>query len=178
MNDSCCASGSCDCTSDTIQVDLLYLDLSICTRCQETESALEQAVIEVSSILEQTGKKVNVSKIHVTNQAQAQKLRLVSSPTIRVNERDIQLDVRESQCEQCGDLCGEDVDCRIWVWQGQEYTSPPKGMIIESLLREVYGSDSNNRVEAPQDQDVPDNLKRFFAAKKSEVDADDTNMAP
>ncbi len=46
---------------------------------------------------------------------------------------------KESKCESCGDLCGDDVDCRIWLYQGKEYTSPPPAMIVDAILREVYG---------------------------------------
>lgn len=56
-----------------------------------------------------------------------------------MNGRDIQLEVKESLCDSCGDLCGDTVDCRIWVYQGKDYTIPPKAMIIEAILREVYG---------------------------------------
>ncbi|WP_461392643.1 DUF2703 domain-containing protein [Desulfosporosinus fructosivorans] len=83
----------------------------------------------------------------------------------RVNERDIQMDVKESLCESCGDLCGDEVDCRVWVYQGNEYTIPPKAMIIEALLKEVYGG-SNDEQKAPE-YFMPDNLKKFYDAMKN-----------
>ncbi|MBC7343758.1 MAG: DUF2703 domain-containing protein, partial [Clostridia bacterium] len=88
--------------------------------------------------------------------------------------RDIQLDVKETRCESCGDLCGEEVDCRIWTYQGKEYTVAPKAMIIDAILREVYGSSKEERQELKEPtQDIPENLKRFFAAKqKKEAQAD------
>lgn len=85
----------------------------------------------------------------------------------KLPEGDIQLDVKESLCESCGDVCGEDVDCRIWTYQGQEYTAPPKPMIIEAILRAVYGSTAQSTVEKPVSlTEIPDNLKKFFAAKR------------
>ena len=144
-----------------ISIDFLYLDLSVCTRCQGTDQSLDDALSEVSKVLEATGAEVVVSKINVTSEELATRHEFVSSPTIRVNGRDIQMEVKESLCESCGDLCGEDVDCRVWVYQGNEYTVPPKAMIIEAILKEVYGGHSSRPVE--QGYVLPENLKRYYA---------------
>lgn len=148
-------------------IDFLYLDLDICTRCQGTDNSLEEAIADVVKVLKLTGIEVIVNKIHIDSIEKAIQNKFISSPTIRVNGRDIQLEVHESQCESCGDLCGDEVDCRVWVYEGKEYTVPPKAMIIDAILREVY-SDAN----APLDQDtndeekyqLPENLKNFFEA--------------
>ena len=114
---------------------------------------------------EATGTEVSVRKIHITDEEQARTHRFLSSPTIRVDGRDIQLDVKESLCESCGDLCGADVDCHVWVYQGKEYTSPPNAMIADAILRAVYGGhDGNGEVEA-EAYDVPENLRKFFTAR-------------
>ncbi|MDN5326124.1 MAG: hypothetical protein PWP41_820 [Moorella sp. (in: firmicutes)] len=102
----------------------------------------------------------------VQTEEQARQLGLISSPTIRINGQDIQLDVKESLCESCGDLCGEDVDCRIWTYQGKDYTVAPKAMTIDVILREVYGGSKEAIKPKEQTQDIPENLKRFFAAKQ------------
>ncbi|MCG0278446.1 MAG: DUF2703 domain-containing protein, partial [Thermanaeromonas sp.] len=137
-----------------------------CTRCRGTARNLEEALKEVAGVLEATGVEVNLKKIHVRTEEEALAWGLVSSPTIRINGRDIQLDVRESLCESCGDLCGEDVDCRVWVYQGREYTVAPKGMIIEAILKHVYGGGIEAPVEREPLKELPENLKRFFAAKR------------
>ena len=161
-----CGSGCCSTTEETednkkgIVIDLLYLDLSVCTRCQGTDTSLDNALMDVSKVLEATGVEVVVNKIHVVSEELARKHEFVSSPTIRVNGRDIQMDVKESLCESCGDLCGDDVDCRVWVYQGQEYNVPPKAMITEAILREVYGNNDEN--EDYQEYTVPENLKHFY----------------
>lgn len=147
-------------------IEFMYIDLSVCTRCQGADSNLEEAIAEVSRILEATGVGVVVRKIHVQTEGQARELGFVSSPTIRVNGRDIQMDVRESLCQSCGDLCGDEVDCRVWVYQGKEHDSPPKAMIIDAILREVYGGPDRGTEEQPQKGDVPENLKRFFSAMR------------
>jgi len=71
-------------------IDFLYLDLSVCTRCQGTDQSLEDALAEVSGLLGAAGAEVIVNKINVTSEELAIQHRFVSSPTIRVNGRDIQ----------------------------------------------------------------------------------------
>lgn len=170
MDGCSCSSGCCSVTKDIqankrqIIIDFLYLDLSVCTRCQGTDTSLDDALKEVSKVLEATGVEVVVNKINVTSEELAIAHKFVSSPTIRVNGRDIQMEVKESLCESCGDLCGDEVDCRVWVYQGEEYTVPPKAMIIEAILKEVYGG-NDNRQEEPV-YIMPENLKRFYAALK------------
>lgn len=168
-NSSACCSCGPDCCgapkevkreSKRIVIDFLFLDLSVCTRCQGADTNLEEALSEVSKILEATGVEVVVNKINVINEELAKKHRFITSPTIRLNGRDIQMDFKESLCESCGDLCGDEVDCRIWIYQGKEYTVPPKAMIIESLLREVYGGDNKQKEET--EYSLPDNLKKFY----------------
>lgn len=117
-------------------------------------------------VLRTTDIKVRVNKINVVSEEQARQLRFVSSPTIRVNGKDIQLNVKESLCDSCGDLCGDEIDCRIWTYQDKEYTVPPKAMIIEAILREVYGDSHTPSQDNQTVFEVPDNLKKFFVAMK------------
>ena len=49
------------------------------------------------------------------------------------------------------------------VYQGKEYTVPPKGMIIEAILKEVYG-ENRGQNDTKQEYVVPENLKRFYSA--------------
>jgi len=163
----CCTSGANCCSSPEasrkeLVVDFLYLDLTVCGRCQDTDSSLDEALQDVSKVLETTGVSVRVNKINVRTEEQAQALQFLSSPTIRVNGQDIQLDVHESECEACGDLCGESVDCRVWTYQGREYSAPPKALIVEALLKHVYGGAQSVASSAPYV--MPENLRRFYAA--------------
>ncbi len=151
--------------SRSLDIEFMYLDLSVCTWCQSTESNLEEAIAEVALVLKATGVNVNVKKIHIQSEEQARELGFISSPTIRINGQDIQLDVKESLCDSCGDLCGDNVDCRIWTYQGKEYTAPPKGMIIDAILREVYGGSKKSVETSTPSREVPENLRRFFTAK-------------
>lgn len=166
-----CCSTSCGCEDEIhstekrkIVIDFMYLDLSICTRCQGTEDSLEEAIADVAKVLELTGAEVVVNKIHIDSKEKAIQYRFESSPTIRINGKDIQLEMRESLCESCGDLCGDEVDCRVWVYRGKEYNVPPKAMIIDAILREVYSDKKtllNDRVDREAYQ-LPENLRRFF----------------
>jgi len=137
----------------------------VCTRCQGTDTSLDDALADISKVLEATGVAVVVNKVNVLTEEQAEEYQFVSSPTIGVNGRDIQMEVKESLCESCGDLCGENVDCRVWVYQGQEYTIPPKAMITEAILKEVYGSNDHDD-EEKQEYIIPENLKRFYETMK------------
>jgi len=169
----CCGKGQvCGCQesvhpiiSNQLIIDFLYLDLSVCSRCQSTDTSLDEALSEVSHVLKSTGIDVVIHKIQISSEALAIQHRFMSSPTIRLNGEDIQLESRESLCESCGDLCGDEVDCRVWVYKGTEYNAPPKAMIIEAILHKVYGHPSSKVKETPYV--LPQNLKKFFAGMTS-----------
>jgi len=112
-----------------------------------------------------TGVDVTINKVHIDSEEKAIQYKFVSSPTIRVNSRDIQLEVRESLCQSCGDLCGEEVDCRVWVYDEKEYSVPPKAMIIDAILKEIYSDNKasiDSGVNIDKEYQVPENLKKFF----------------
>lgn len=172
QNNKCaCNTGCCgDVNTSQIEkskkiiIDFLYLDLDICTRCQGTDEGLDEAIEDVAGVLPLTGVEVVVNKIHIENKEMAIQHKFISSPTIRINGRDIQMEVKESFCESCGDLCGDDVDCRVWVYKGKEYNAPPKAMIIDAILYEVYG-DNKRSLDSRYNKDtyqLPENLRRFF----------------
>jgi len=160
---SCCCAGQSAVETQKILIELMYVDLTTCDRCIGTDNSLDEAVAEASNLLKSTGREIKVRKILVETEQQAEELGFVSSPTIRINGQDIQLDFKESLCGCCGEIAGKDVDCRVWIWQGKEYTTPPKAMLLDAVLRGVYAP----KQEKPKkmEQAVPDNLKRFFAAK-------------
>ena len=146
-------------------IDFMYLDLETCTRCRGTDANLEAALAEVGRVLNAAGVEVSVRKTLVPSAEQARALGFISSPTIRVNGTDIALELRESSCAECGEACGCDgaIDCREWVWQGQVYKVAPTAMIVDAILREVYGA--GERSLAPVPAALPENLERFFAGK-------------
>ena len=115
-NNCACNTGCCEDVntnqideSKKIIIDFLYLDLDICTRCQGTEEGLDEAIKDVARVIQLTGAEVVVNKIHIENREMAIQHKFISSPTIRVNGKDIQMEVKESLCESCGDLWGGDI---------------------------------------------------------------------
>ena len=152
-------------STEELVIDFLYLDLETCTRCRGTDANLEAALAQVGHVLDAAGMEVAVRKTLVASAEQARDLGFVSSPTIRVNGQDIALELRESSCAECGEVCGCEgaIDCRVWVWQGQEYTQAPPAMIVDAILRAVYGG--AEQAPAPVQAAVPENLARFFAGK-------------
>ena len=171
--DGCSCRGDC-CpqkqVDKKIDIDFLYLDLNTCKRCQGAESNLDQAINEVSAVLTSAGYEVSVNKVNISSPELAIKHGFLSSPTIRINGNDISLDVTETSCKDCGDICGDSVDCRSWVYEGVEHPEPPKEMIVNAILKEVYGGHSESP-KSKKEYLLPDNLRAFFtgtAAKKEE----------
>jgi hypothetical protein len=164
-----------------VELEFLYLDLDTCTRCVGTNENLATAVQSVADVLAFTKTELSVNKILIENEEQAREHHFVTSPTIRLNGRDIALEFRESQCDSCTDLCGcaEGTNCREWVYEGAVYTEAPVGLIVEAILGEIFAgaptaaatstTDAVSALSAgvPSTNPVPDNLKNFFAARDS-----------
>ncbi len=148
-----------------MRIDFLFLDLTTCTRCRGTDRSITAALTAVADVLDAAGIEVEVNKVHVATADLARAWRFVSSPTIRVDGADIALELRESSCgsEACTDGCGDQIACRVWVHLGQEYTEPPAEMIVDAVLRHVYGT--TPEPAPPHRYELPANLQRFFAGK-------------
>jgi len=147
---------------ERVTIDFLYLDLRECDRCKGTNEQLEFALPIITQALKASGFEVEVRKIHVQSVHQAAALGFVVSPTIRVNNRDIQFNWRETPCDPCSKGCASKVSCREWEYGERWYEVPPKELMIRSILREVYGGAAEAAPQPPTTE-VPDNLKRFFA---------------
>lgn len=160
-------------TRRVIDLELLALDLSTCTRCVGSLANIETAIEAVRPALEATGKSVRVRKVVVHSEEEARRYRFVSSPTIRIGGHDIVFDTQESKCESCTDLCGctEGTSCRVWRYQGAEHTEAPVGLIVEALLREVAGARADAPLAEAGDHELPANLRDFFAGKASRAAA-------
>src|SRR5687768_1961969 len=145
-----------------LAIDFMYLDLETCTRCRDTDANLEAALTEVGRALNAAGVGVSVRKTRVASAEQARARGCITSPTIRVNGTDIALDLRESSCAECDEVCACDgtIDCRLWVWQGQEHTEAPSAMIVDAILREVYGGGERAIAPLPVEA-MSENLARF-----------------
>ncbi len=150
-------------SATTIAVDLLYVDIDSCDRCQGADAALAAALADAEPVLADLGVGVAVRRILVEDRETAERHRLLTSPTIRIGGTDIQAGYGESSCEACGTVAGgTPVNCRDWVWRGKSYTAPPKGMIVEALLRAAL---DGTAAPAAASYAMPENLQAFFAGK-------------
>ena len=156
-------------SNKVVNIDFLFLDLSVCTRCQGTEGSLDDALESTSELLKNIGYEVKVNKIHIETEAQAKEQRFESSPTIRVDGRDIQMEVKESHCSACSSLTdGASVDCRLWLYKGKEYSAPPKEMIIDAVMSSIYSNkNAIDTVDINGEEGfvLSDNLVEYFAKK-------------
>lgn len=164
-------SCGCGCNSErqprndkNLAIEFLYLDLSTCERCRGTDTVIDESIADIKNILNEIGYSVSLTKTHIQNEQSAKDHAFFSSPTIRINGKDIILENKESNCSSCGDYCGTEVDCRDWEWNGRTYDSPPKGMIINAILKAIY---DKNFGQLPnfKDYEVPENIKKFFEAR-------------
>lgn len=85
-----------------LNVDLLVIDLNVCRRCVPTGDRLRSAVNLLTPIAEALEIDLRYREIVAQTPAEAKEYALLTSPTIRLNGRDIAQDIRESVCESCG----------------------------------------------------------------------------
>lgn len=163
------ASSRIQLTEMVIEMELLALDLTSCGRCMGSNDNIESAIEIVRPVLDVMGVQVSVNKFIIESVEQALQYKFASSPTVRINGRDIVFDTVESQCEACTDLsgCDERIDCRVWSYQGAEYTEAPVGLVVEAILREVFGSNMDTKDVVPAYDGVPENIQRFFRSESS-----------
>ena len=147
-----------------IDIELLALDLNHCNRCVGTLDHIEKAINIIRPGLEAMEAQVNVRRIVIESEEEARQYQFMTSPTIRINGKDIAFETLESECESCTDLCGcdEGTNCRVWRYRGEEYTEAPVGLVVESILREIFDSSRESIGETPVYSGVPENLRRFF----------------
>ena len=167
-NGGCCGGscgGNCDCHDNeaakkVLIIDFLYLDLTKCERCKQTEINLEEAIEKVSFALYEAGYEIVLNKINIDSEKLAIEYKFISSPTIRVNGKDLFKEIAESECKDCCDLCGDTVTCRTWEYKGDEYDSPPVEHILNGILKSIY---IEKEEEEEEEYKIPVNLKKYFA---------------
>ncbi len=132
----------CGCESEydekNILIEFLFLDLDSCKRCIETKNILFAAIDDVKVPLEAAGYTFDVQGFKISTEELAREFEFVGSPTILVNFQDILGEITENVCHSCSDICGNETTCRTYTYQGYLYDVPPKGMIIEGILKAVY----------------------------------------
>lgn len=162
--EACCSCG-CEASSEKkIVVEYLYLDLRTCDRCIGTDAVLDEVMTTLTPALRIAGFDVAYNKIEMKTAELAERFRFLSSPTIRVNGRDICGTVKENGCGCCSEISGTDVNCRVFEYDGENYEVPPKEMLAEEILKAIFGTTGNCSCG---DYKLPDNLKVFYEGKSN-----------
>ena len=151
-------------TKKVIKVEYLYLDINTCERCIGTDTVLEHVLKELSGAFKLAGYSIVYKKVQIKTAEMAQVYRFLSSPTIRVNGRDICASVQENNCGCCGDIAGTQVNCRVFSYNGKKYEVPPKEMLAQRILKMAF------QPQLPslhiRKYVLPKNLKNFFDGKQ------------
>ena len=165
QNDVKCRSCSETTSMRAVLIEFLYLDLKTCERCISTAQRLDEAIMTLTPAFALAGYSVEYRKIEMATRGIAIRHRFLSSPTIRVNGRDICPSVAENNCGCCGEISGTRVDCRIFEYNGETFEAPPEAMLAEGILSAVFGNNSES--QPATDYELPENLMNFYAGKQS-----------
>lgn len=155
-------------------IDFLYLDLNTCDRCQETETNLDEAVSIFSEVSKCLNYKVIVNKINVNTKELAEVHRFESSPTIRVNGRDILGAIKENSCSACSAISGQETACRVFEYSGKAFTEPPTAMILEGILSVLF---SKNVEDQTKQFVLPQNLEKFYLTTEKKTEGCSCNSS-
>lgn len=168
----------------TVSVDFLFLDREVCERCGDAETSIHAALDWTAELLDDLGVGVVLRYVHVESEAHARQTSFEISPTIRIDGRDVQPEYVSSPCEPCGERCGcgegfdDDtfIECRSWLFRGEEYETPPVEFLVEELLRAGLESPRpGGGSRGDGHYRLPENLRRFFgtsAARPGDVAED------
>ena len=160
-------------TNTELKVEFLFLNENQCKPCNGTSAALAQAIEMLRAPLKTMGIGLKLEKIHVNSKEIALARKFRSSPTIRINGKDIDPARTEDICPSCGTLTGDTavVSCRTWHWKDEVYQVAPAGKIIEEIFSAVAAMPPDTRSEGCCDDTdessvytLPENLKGFFDA--------------
>lgn len=145
-----------------ILIEYLYLDLKTCQRCMGTDKVLDSVLLTLKPVLEVAGFSVEYRKIEIESADMAIQYQFLSSPTIRVNSEDIFQSVVENDCGCCSEISGTKVKCRVFEYEGRNYEVPTRQMLVNAILRSIYGEHTN----CSNEYHLPENLKEFFEGKQ------------
>lgn len=163
-----CGSGD-----KTAYIEYLYLDLETCDRCVGTDKVLADVVDVLAPALQLAGYTVKIRKTEMVTEEIARYHRFLSSPTIRVNGRDICESVAENPCGCCGELSGTAVSCRVFPYGGKSYEVPSKEMLAGDILKTLFAEDEDcgcgEGCDCGKPYEMPQNLKDFFAGKRQKA---------
>ena len=98
-----------------MDVELLYFDG--CPHTQET-------LAEVRAALAEAGRADQVRLVKVASLDEAERLRFLGSPTVRVNGRDVESDIPTD---------GYGMECRIYWVDGKPVGAPPREWLARAI---------------------------------------------
>lgn len=145
-----------------VLIEYLYLDLQTCDRCVGTDKVLSEVLEVLEPALQLAGYEVESRKVEMSTPEIAAAYRFLSSPTIRVNGRDICLSVEENDCGCCSEIAGSRVECRVFRYEDQIYEVPPKELLAYSILKAIFSARDDG---VDTEYIMPENLKTFYANK-------------
>ena len=186
---SCCGDDDCCCDGDengccspgadaddpnlghkeVVVVDYLYLDLSVCDRCQGTDERVAAAIEQVRPIMDMAGYNIVLNKVLIENERVAERFEFLSSPTVRVNGVDICPEVIENECDCCRSLSDYDVYCRQFDFNGKLYEVPPVAYVVKRLLEIVFQGER----PAFDDYEMPENIRGFLQGREAKQAANE-----
>lgn len=102
---------------------MLTIDFLYYNDCPHYPEALDI----LKDVLSEEHIKVDINMIQVANVDEAQQLKFLGSPTIRINGEDV-----EPETGQRTEYQGH---CRMYLYQGQLFSWPPKEMIRDALKK-------------------------------------------
>ena len=143
----------------TIVIDLLYLDLTTCERCMGTGKLVEEVVKDLELLLSPSHYSFQLRKIKMDSVDLAMRYHFLSSPTIRVNGIDVLGEIKENVCVTCGEVCGDETLCRVFMYNGKAYNEPPRGMLVEGILKAIF---NDHKSSDQQRYDMPGNIMNFI----------------
>lgn len=153
-------------TKRQIKIEFLYLDLDECDPCRDSETNVTDALEEIANVLRATGVEIILERIHVESLEQALALGFKTSPTILINGKDLQLNFEEAYCQSCSELSGTETNCRVWDFHGAKYESLPKALLIEAVLKAIFGTkQAQQENQTAGSESFLKNLKGFFDSK-------------
>ncbi len=147
----------------TAIVDFLYLDLSVCTRCQGADERVVKAVEICKPILSACGYNLVLNMIEIEDEQLCERYNFLSSPTIRVNGVDVCESVEENNCDCCKEISDFDVKCRLYPFNDTYYEVPPTDMIVAAIINTVIKGEKPTPVKG---YEIPENLAGFFIGKR------------
>lgn len=150
-------------SNNKIVVEYFYLDLKTCQRCIGTDNILDEVMKTITPALSLAGYETEYKKIKMENSNIAMQYKFLSSPTIRVNGRDICQSVSENNCDCCGKISDTEVNCRVFEFKGKKYEVPPKEMLAHEILKSAFSETKN---EPDCDYRLPENLNNFYKGIK------------